>query len=141
MKSWTIELERDDNGDLILPLSDEILQISGFKVGDDIEWVDNHDGSYTLQKSKDKEWVLVETVMHMRTRYMVQVPHGKPEYALDTVALNEATEFSQKYLGESIVSHRVVSQKDAIEMCDIDNDYASGWPLETKLDTFFTKED
>lgn len=50
-KSWTIELEEDpDTGDLILPLPRELLDIEGWKEGDTLDWVDNKDGSWTIQK-------------------------------------------------------------------------------------------
>jgi hypothetical protein len=71
-------------------------------------------------------------------RYMVQVPKGKSEWALDTVTMEEAKEFSQEHIGEQIISHRVVSKKYALELSDIDNDYTIAWNEETKLKTFFT---
>ncbi len=50
-KQWTIKLEEDpDTGDLILPLTDEILQEAGWKEGDTLEWIDNQNGSWTLKK-------------------------------------------------------------------------------------------
>lgn len=89
--------------------------------------------------------VLVETVSTFRMRYVVEVPAGTDNYgndkalwALDTVTLNEAQEFSQEYLGETIVSHRVVSKKEALALCDIDNDYAKDWPKDKKAEVFFT---
>ena len=85
------------------------------------------------------EWVLVECVSQFRTRYMVEVPMGKSEWALDTVVMNEAQEFSQEHLGETIVSHRIVSQSEALELCDRDNDYCKTWSDEHKIETFFTK--
>jgi len=90
--------------------------------------------------SEKKEWVLVETVSQFRMRYMVEVPAGKKEYALDTVTLNEAKEFSQEHLGETIVSHRVVSNKEAFTICDEDNHYCSSWTKAQKEKAFFTHE-
>ena len=50
---WTIIVEEDpDTGDLILPLPAEMLQIQGWKEGDDLEWTDNKDGSWSLSKVK-----------------------------------------------------------------------------------------
>lgn len=50
-KSWTVTLEEDpETGDLILPLSDEILEGSGISIGDTVEWVNNNDGSWILRK-------------------------------------------------------------------------------------------
>ena len=36
-----ITLENDDEGNLVLPLDDEILKEVGWETGDTIEWVDN----------------------------------------------------------------------------------------------------
>jgi hypothetical protein len=143
-KSWIVNVEENEQtGDLILPLSDEILEQCGFAVGDDIEWVDRGDGSWMIQKvekQEDTEWVLVECTATYRMRYMVEVPEGKAEWALDTVTMKEAKEFSQEYLGEQIFSHRVVTKEEALDLCDQDNTYGSSWPEELKIKNFFTKE-
>jgi len=144
-KSWTINLEEDpETGDLILPLNDDILEQTGWKTGDSIDWIDNKDGSWTMKKI-ETQWVLVETVSMFRERYMVEVPIGtdqygkdKADWALDTVTLEEAKEFSQEHLGETIVSHRVVTKEEALALCDKDNDYARVWNDELKVKTFFT---
>jgi hypothetical protein len=144
-KTWTISLEKDpETGDLILPLNDDILEQTGWKPGDAIDWTDNKDGSWTMKKI-ETQWVLVETVSMFRERYMVEVPVGvdrygkdKAEWALDTVTMEEAKEFSQEHLGETVVSHRVVTKEDALAMCDKDNDYAKKWNDELKIKTFFT---
>jgi hypothetical protein len=144
-KTWTISLEEDpETGDLILPLNDEILEGTGWKTGDTIDWIDNKDGSWTMKKI-ETQWVLVETVSTFRERYMVEVPVGvdrygkdKADWALDTVTLEEAKEFSQEHLGETIVSHRVVTKEDALVLCDKDNAYCSSWTEEMKMKSFFT---
>jgi hypothetical protein len=87
-----------------------------------------------------KEWVLVECVQSYRMRYMVEVPEGKSEWALDTVSMHQAKEFSQQDIGETIVSHRVISEEDALKMCDVDNDYCKSWNEHLKVKSFFTKE-
>lgn len=92
------------------------------------------------KKEKKTEWVMVETVSMFRMRYMVEVPKGKSEYALDTVTLNEAKEFSQLHIGEQIVSHRTVSEKEALNISDVDNYYCSSWSDDKKIKAFFTKE-
>ena len=86
------------------------------------------------------EWVLVDAVSMFRIRYMVEVPVGKAEWALDTVTMNEAKEFSQEHLGETIVSHRVVSKEEALVQFDTDNDYLKSWTSEHKIQTFLTTE-
>ena len=138
--SYVVTLEEDpETGDLVMPLPDELLEEVGWKTGDTLNWKDNGDGTFTLEKPKT-EWVLVEAVSQFRERYMVEVPIGKAEWALDTVTMNEAKEFSQEHLGEVITSHRVVSFEEAIELCDIDNDYCKSWNTEQKVNAFFTKE-
>lgn len=84
------------------------------------------------------KWVLVECISQFRMRYMVEVPEEHPEWALDTVTMNEAKEFSQDHIGEVIVSHRVLSQEEGLAVCDVDNAYCSSWTDEQKLNAFFT---
>ena len=139
-KSWIIDIEQGEDGELYLPLNQDILDLTKWQEGDIIEWLDNKDGSWTMKKKENTEWVLVETVQQFRHRYMVEVPVGKKDWALDTVTLQEAKEFSQLHLGETIVSHRVVSQEEALKMCDVDNDYCTTWSDEKKIEAFFTKE-
>jgi len=144
MKSAVVTIVTDpETGELVLPLDNEIFDETGWEIGDTLEWIDQKDGSWILRKkemAQEKEWVLVECVSTFRERYMVQVPKGKKEWAMDTVVMNEAKEFSQEHLGEQIVSHRVVSEEDALKMCDEDNEYARTWSDEHKINTFFTKE-
>lgn len=87
-----------------------------------------------------KELVLVETVLNYRIRYVVEVPAGKTEWALDTVVCEKAKEFSQECLGETIFSHRVVTEAEALALCDRDNHYVNQWDSELKIKTFFTLE-
>lgn len=86
--------------------------------------------------------VLVETVSQFRMRYVVEVPVGtftmngeerdKAEWALDTVVMEEAKEFSQHHLGETIVSHRELTQEEYLKLFDVDNDYLKDWDAEQK---------
>jgi hypothetical protein len=85
-------------------------------------------------------WVLVEAIQSYRMRYMVEAPATNPEYAMDDVTMEDAKEFSQLAIQEVITSHRVLTEDEAITLCDIDNDYTSGWTKEQKIKSFFTKE-
>jgi hypothetical protein len=137
-KSWTLDVQEKD-GEFFIEFPDEVMEDAGWKVGDNINWTDNKDGSWTLTKS-DKVWVMVECVSMFRERYLVETPADHPEYALDTVVMNDAKEFSQEHIGETIVSHRVVSYEDALKQCDVDNSYVQGWTEEQKVKCFFTKD-
>ena len=134
-----ITLESDDEGNLVLPLDDEILKEVGWETGDTIDWIDNKDGSWTMKKKVKKQLVLVECISMFRQRYVVEVPAGKSEWALDTVVMQEAKEFSQEHIGENIVSHRVMTEEEVLALCDSDNDYAKRWSDDYKFDTFVTK--
>ena len=144
-KKFTVILEEDpETKDLIMPLPDGMCDELGWEIGDSLDWSPSPDGSFLLSK-KQTQWVLVECVSTFRQRYMVEVPVGtddqgkdKTLWALDTVTMEEAKEFSQEHIGEQIVSHRVVSKKEALKLCDQDNDYGSSWDKETKMKNFFT---
>lgn len=142
--NWTLDVKYDDDsGDAFIELPEDLMVKAGWNLGDDLEWIDNKDGSWTMKKIKkndEMEWVLVEAVQQFRTRYMCQVPKGKAEWALDTVTMKEAKEFSQADLTETIISHRVVSLSEALDLCDQDNDYTSTWNTESKMKAFFTKQ-
>ena len=136
-----------ENGDAIVELPDELVKELNWEIGDTLKFKTNKDGSFTLTKKekKERQWVLVECVSTHRIRYMVEVPVGidkygknKVDWALDTVTMNEAKEFSQEHIGEQIVSHRVVTKEEALALCDVDNDYCSSWDEELKVKNFFT---
>jgi hypothetical protein len=98
--------------------------------------------------SEKTQLVLVECVSMFRMRYLVEVPIGtdnygydKKDWALDTVTMEEAKEFSQHHIGENIVTSRVISKEEALVLCDQDNDYASNWPEEQKIGQFFTMKE
>jgi len=88
----------------------------------------------------ETELVLVECIQTYRTRYVVEVPTGHSSWALDTVSCDEAKEFSQLSLGETIVSHRVVSKEEVLKLCDEDNDYCASWTDEQKFDVFVSTD-
>jgi hypothetical protein len=93
-----------------------------------------------MMAKKKTELVMVETIQTFRQRYVIEVPVGKKDWALDTVTCEQAKEFSQLYLGETIISHRVISESDAFDLCDEDNKYCGTWDKQAKIDAFFTLE-
>jgi len=134
-------IKEDINGDLYIDLPEDILIKAELSENNIVEFIDNSDGSFTLKRveKEETEFVLVECIQQYRMRYMVEVPKGKSELALDTVVMEEASEFSQKDLGETIVSHRVVSKEELLNICDKDNNYCKNWSDDKKLDIFVTK--
>lgn len=139
-KTWTVEIQENDFGEQYIDLPPEATEELGWKEGDLVEWIDRGDGSWSLKKKEEMVWVLVEAVQQFRMRYMVQVPASNPDWAMDTVACEEAKEFSQHNMGETIVGHRVVTEEEALKICDVDNTYCGSWSKEQKMQAFFTKD-
>lgn len=138
-KTWIVELQKDEqSGDAILEFPPEMLQETGWKEGDVLNWSDNGDGSLTLKK-RECEWVLVDCISTYHIQYMVQVPLGKKEWALDDVVLGKCKEFSQKHISEDIITSRVIKEEDALEACSESNDYTSDWSDQRKKEVFFTE--
>lgn len=46
----TVTVKEDNNGELYIQLADEMLDALGCRPGDDIIWIENKDGSWTLKK-------------------------------------------------------------------------------------------
>lgn len=139
MKRYTIDLIQEGD-DTILPLTDEILMEAGWNVGDDIEFINNNNGSYTMrkvEKQEEEKYYLVECTSTYRMRYVVKAKCA--EHAEDTVVCEEAKEFSQKWLGEAIIGSREISNDDIITLCDEDNDYVKTWSNESKFEAFVTE--
>lgn len=90
------------------------------------------------RKMPNTSIVLVETVSLVRVRYLVETPSASIDFALDTVSFNEAKEFSQNWLGETITSHRAVSKKEALELIRAEHARCSSWTDEEKIKTFVT---
>jgi hypothetical protein len=53
-KTYTVSLEADEYGNLILPIPQAVLDQTGWIEGTVLEFLDNGDGSWTL---KEKEYV------------------------------------------------------------------------------------
>jgi hypothetical protein len=50
---WTVTLEEDENGDLILPLNEDILNQMGWDFGDTLVWEELEGGSWSLRKKDE----------------------------------------------------------------------------------------
>lgn len=49
MKSWTLTV--DDNGVLTFP--EDLLKETGWQCGDNLHWIDNKDGTWSIIKEED----------------------------------------------------------------------------------------
>jgi len=54
MTNWTVTIEEDtETGDLLLPLPEDLLNLQGWVEGDTLTWIDNKDGTWSIQKVQD----------------------------------------------------------------------------------------
>ncbi len=48
---WTVKIEEDPfTGDLMLPLPYELIELKGWQPGDVLIWIDNGNGSWSIEK-------------------------------------------------------------------------------------------
>lgn len=101
------------------------------------------------------KYVLVETISQYRMRYVIEVPdnHNEGEHpctakqwAEDTVTMDEMKEFSQEWIGETILSSREVDREEILRLCNEDNGYCNGahgvpWSDDKKIEVFVTPID
>jgi len=102
----------------------------------------------TLEKIMDKKYVMVDAISQFRMRYVVEIPEKlvsnctPKEYAEDTVTVDEAVEFSQKHLDETILSSREMTQEQVIDQCRQDNpEIGENWSDRDIVENFITKVD
>ena len=50
-----VQLEEDSNGELILPLTLDILNEVGWLPGDTLKWTDNNDGTFSIVKHENSD--------------------------------------------------------------------------------------
>tara|TARA_Y100000310_G_scaffold508_1_gene752 strand:+ start:905 stop:1231 length:327 start_codon:yes stop_codon:yes gene_type:complete len=100
----------------------------------------------TLEKIMDKKYVMVDAISQFRMRYVVEIPEKlvsnctPKEYAKDTVTVDEAVEFSQKHLAETILSSREMTQEQVIDQCRQDNpEIGENWSDRDIVENFITK--
>jgi len=93
-----------------------------------------------------ERYVVVTAVSQFRQRYVMpesELQGMSPDvkldyptmvtYANDSVTCEDVKEFSQKWLGETIVDSFVVDEERVLNLFDRDNDYLASWTKEQKL--------
>ena len=51
-KTWTLDVEENEDGEQYITLPQEIIEQLQLKEGDVMKWIDNKDGSWTLVKKE-----------------------------------------------------------------------------------------
>jgi len=138
---YITQVQENADGDLYIEMSPEVLEKAGLSEGDTVHWTDLGDGTWSLTRKKpvkpETEFVMVEVISTYRMRYAIEVPVGRRHEAIVKVEDGLADEFSQLHLGEKIISDRIVSKEELLELCDEDNGYAGRWDEGLKLKAFF----
>jgi len=73
---------------------------------------------------------LVDAVSSFRNSYVIRCENE--EHAADTVVMEEAEEFSQEWLGETISRVREIAEDDYLVLFDKDNEYLKDWNIGLK---------
>jgi hypothetical protein len=94
----------------------------------------------------DERYVVVTCISSFRERYVVPVSKLQElnpdktlttemaaEWARDSVTMEEVKEFSQHWLGETILDTFVLDEERMLALFDRDNPYLKDWTLEQKL--------
>jgi hypothetical protein len=92
------------------------------------------------------EYVIVTAVSSHRMRYCIPVDELKKlnqevdptvddlhEWARDCVTMEQVKEFSQHWLGETIIDSVLLNEDRMLEQFDLDNDYLNSWSKEKKI--------
>ena len=54
--------------------------------------------------------------------------------ATDAVIAEKVEEFSQEWLGETVIDEKICTEEEMLEIFDRENDYLKGWTREQKID-------
>lgn len=106
-------------------------------------------GDYMADLEKDERYVIATVTSSFRQRYCIPVsklqelntdvditntPSYQIEWLNDSVTAEEVKEFSQKWLGETIVDTFILDEERILQLFDRDNDYLAGWDKDKKLE-------
>ncbi len=72
VKKWVLPVEEVENGDTgkqeyFITFPDDLLDAANLTEGDQVEWVDNKDGTYTLKKVEQPSWVKGNELARVKT--------------------------------------------------------------------------
>lgn len=88
-------------------------------------------------KNPDNILLLVNTMCTTVVQFVIEVPRGQ-EHLIEHQILDAKTvEFSQRGLPENIISKQVITEEEALSLCDTVNPYTKSWTNEKKLKAYF----
>jgi hypothetical protein len=99
-----------------------------------------------MQNEKER-YVVVTATSTFRQRYCIPMSELQKmntaitlddkmaaEWAGDSVTMEEVNEFSQKWLGETIVDTMVLDEKQTLDLFNSDNSYLTTWSDSQKIE-------
>jgi hypothetical protein len=125
--SYYIEIPQDMAREMGFNSSPEMLNIVGVNREDDVNM--KYREKRSLEQEQEHEhkpldggldirtqWVLVETVILTKRRYVIETPLGESQFARDDVVMEECTILDESELEEVIISDRIVTCKEAVKL-------------------------
>ena len=75
VNKWVLPVEPDPSGEYFVTFPDDLLEATNLKEGDEVEWIDQGDGSYLLKKVKQPSWVRGNELARVKT-YQEMIEDG-----------------------------------------------------------------
>jgi len=67
VNKWVLPVEPDLSGEYFITFPDDLLEAIDLKEGNQVEWIDQGDGSYLLKKVKEPSWVKGNELAKVKT--------------------------------------------------------------------------
>jgi len=75
VKKWILPVEMEPSGEYFITFPDDLLEAANLKEGDEVEWIDQGDGSYKMIKVKQPSWVKGNELAKVKT-YQEMIEDG-----------------------------------------------------------------
>ena len=86
-------------------------------------------------------YVILTAISTFKIRYAIpeealsaDTDQGLINKATDAVIAEKVEEFSQEWLGETVIDERICTEEEMLEIFDRENDYLKSWTREEKID-------
>ena len=75
VNKWILPIEADPSGEYFVTFPDDLLEAADLKEGNQIDWIDQGDGSYLFKKVKEPSWVRGNELARVKT-YQEMIDDG-----------------------------------------------------------------
>lgn len=100
-----------------------------------------------MKKELEGKYVVVTAISSFKMKYVIPTEELQKlneateldqerarEWAEECVIMEEAKDFSQKHIGETVIETQILDEDTILEIFDRENDYLSEWTREKKID-------